>query len=185
MSNTSNMGATEASSETVEVRLSPYAETPDFYRTTVAVEGAKRWFEKSKVSVVLRDEDSIVLSMPKDYADKRAGISSLLVGRSVRRHPERPAERGVPERIDLQVGPAGRVVIPSVFRDAMQVKEGDRLMARVVDGELRLVTPPMAVRLAQKLVRETIPGDDSLADALIEERKREFEREISDGRGRP
>jgi hypothetical protein len=72
-------------------------------------------------------------------------------------------------------------VIPAVYREAMQVKQGDRLMARVVDGELRLVTPQMAVRLAQKMVRETIPGDDSLADALIEERRREFEREMADG----
>jgi AbrB family looped-hinge helix DNA binding protein len=87
----------------------------------------------------------------------------------------------LPERLDVQVDSAGRVVIPAIFRDAMQVKEGDRLMVRVVDGELRLVTPRMAVRLAQKLVRETIPGDDSLADALIEERRREFERETADG----
>jgi bifunctional DNA-binding transcriptional regulator/antitoxin component of YhaV-PrlF toxin-antitoxin module len=86
----------------------------------------------------------------------------------------------LPERLDLKLGPGGRVVIPAVYRKAMQVNEGDRLMARVVDGELRLITPGMAVRAAQKLVRETIPGDDSLADALIEERRREFEREMSE-----
>lgn len=91
----------------------------------------------------------------------------------------RPAE--LPERLDVQLDSAGRVVIPAVFRSAMQVKEGDRLMARVIDGELRLITPLMAVRLAQKMVRETIPGDDSLADALIEERRREFEREMAGG----
>ncbi len=97
------------------------------------------------------------------------------------------AERGrdwrpeVPERLDLQLGPGGRIVIPSAFRSAMEVEEGDRLMARVVDGELRVVTPRMAVKLAQKMVRETIPGDDSLADSLIEDRRREFEREMSDG----
>ncbi len=65
----------------------------------------------------------------------------------------------------------------------MQVKEGDRLMARVVDGELRLITPTMGIRLAQKIVRETIPGDDSLADALIEDRRREFEQEYGNGSG--
>ncbi len=87
----------------------------------------------------------------------------------------------LPERLDLQLGPGGRVVIPAVFRAAMQVKEGDRLMARVVDGELRLITPRMGVKLAQKMVRETIPGDDSLVDTLLEERRREFEREMEDG----
>ena len=87
----------------------------------------------------------------------------------------------LPERVNVQLGPAGRIVIPAVFRAAMQVGEGDRLMARVVDGELRLITPRMAVRLAQKLVRETIPGDDSLADSLIADRRREAQREMMDG----
>ena len=181
MPNTHEAGAGETRPETVEVRLSPYAETPDFFRTTAAVEGAKRWFEKSKVSVVSRDEESIVLSMPKTYARQRAGISSLLVSSAKGRRGEKAPEHQIPERIDIQVGPAGRVVIPAAFRDAMRVAEGDRLMARVVEGELRLVTPQMAVRLAQKLVRDTIPGDDSLADALIKDRRLEAKREMSDG----
>ena len=92
---------------------------------------------------------------------------------------EEQGQPALPERVDVHADGAGRVVIPAIFRAAMQVKEGDRLMARVVDGELRLITPRTAVRLAQRLVRETIPGDDSLADALIEERRREFERETT------
>jgi hypothetical protein len=77
-----------------------------------------------------------------------------------------PYESELPDRLDLRLGPGGRVVIPAVFRKAMQVKEGDRLMAR---------------GLAQKLVRESIPGTDSLADSLIEDRRREFEQEFGDG----
>jgi AbrB family looped-hinge helix DNA binding protein len=87
----------------------------------------------------------------------------------------------LPERLDVQIGPGGRIVIPAVFREAMQVKEGSRLMARVVDGELRLISPPMAIRRAQKMVRDSIPGDDSLADSLIADRRREFEEEFGDG----
>lgn len=185
------------SAETIHVVLSPYAETPLFYRTTVKVEGAKRRFDKSMVSVVSRDKNSIVLSMPKAYADTRAGISTLILDRHVRNVVTTPAparassgrlaesaaewDPGLPERLDVQVGPAGRIVIPAVFRNAMGVKEGDRLMARVVDGELRLISPPMAVKRAQRLVRELIPGDDSLADELVADRRREFERELSDG----
>ena len=90
-------------------------------------------------------------------------------------------DASLPERLDVQLGPGGRVVIPAVYREAMQVKEGDRLMARVVDGELRLITPKMAIAWAQKMVRETIPGDLSLVDDLLEERRREFEREMEDG----
>ena len=45
---------------------------------------------------------------------------------------------------------------------AMQVKEGDRLMARVVDGELRLITPEMAIKRAQKWCARRSRTDDSL-----------------------
>lgn len=86
----------------------------------------------------------------------------------------------VPDRIDLQLGPGGRVVIPAVFRKAMRVKEGDRLMARVVDGELRLITPEMGIRKAQKMVRESIPDGPSLVDTLMENRRREVEDEFGD-----
>lgn len=181
--------------ETTEVVLSPYVETPLNYRTTARVEGAQRYFEKSKVSVVSRDSDRIVLSMPKAYAATRTGIGALIVDRSISERSGGTAaatsaggmaesaaawNSGLPDRIDLTMGPGGRIVIPAVFRDAMQVKEGDRIMASVVDGELRLITPMMGVRLAQKLVREMVPEGVSLVDELIAERRREFEREMMD-----
>jgi len=89
-------------------------------------------------------------------------------------------EPELPERLDVTLGPGGRVVIPAVYRKAMQVKEGDRLMARVVEGELRLVTPEMGIRRAQKIVRETIPADVDLVEALIEERRWEAAKELED-----
>ena len=82
-------------------------------------------------------------------------------------------QESLPERIDVQIGPGGRIVIPAVFRSAMEAKEGDRLMARVVDGELRLITPQMSIRSAQQLVRELIPGDESLVETLFEHRRKE------------
>jgi antitoxin PrlF len=87
----------------------------------------------------------------------------------------------IPDRIDLTLGPGGRVVIPAVYRKAMEVEEGGRLMARVVDGELRLITPAMGIRLAQKRVRETIRGDESLIDTLMEMRRQEVEDEFGNG----
>jgi AbrB family looped-hinge helix DNA binding protein len=97
-----------------------------------------------------------------------------------RKFKTQPPEPSLPERLDLTLGPGGRVVIPAVFRKAMQVKEGDRLMARVVDGELRLVTPMMSIRRAQKWVRETIPAEVDLVEALIEERRCEAAKEMED-----
>lgn len=91
-----------------------------------------------------------------------------------------PSEPPVPERLDLQLGPGGRVVIPAVFRKAMHVKDGDRLMARVVDGELRLITPQMAIKRAQQMVRETIPADADLIADLFEMRRREVADEFGE-----
>jgi hypothetical protein len=66
----------------------------------------------------------------------------------------------------------------------MQVKVGDRVMARVVDGELRVLTPAMGVKKAQRMVRETIPAGVDLVASLLEERRREYEREFGDGADR-
>lgn len=90
-------------------------------------------------------------------------------------------DMGPPPRARLRLDSAGRLLVPVEFRRAMQIAEGDELMARVVDGELRLITPAMAVKRAQKLVRELIPGDESLADSLIADRRREAAKESTDG----
>lgn len=86
-----------------------------------------------------------------------------------------------PARARLNVDSAGRIVIPAEFRRAMGIVEGDELMARMADGELRLISPAMAVKRAQKLVRELIPGDVGLADSLIADRRREVAEEAGNG----
>jgi len=112
-------------------------------------------------------------------------VRNVLVA-DVRPHPEGTgadrAGQEVPERLDVRVGPSGRIVIPVAFRAAMGIGEGDTLIARVVDGELRLISPAMAVRRAQRAVRDLIPGDDSLVDILLENRRREVADKSGDGR---
>lgn len=77
----------------------------------------------------------------------------------------------------VQVGAGGRVVIPAEMRAAMGVSEGDMLLARVVDGELRLLSRQAAIRRAQRLVRQFVPEGVSLVDELIEERRAEARKE--------
>jgi AbrB family looped-hinge helix DNA binding protein len=71
----------------------------------------------------------------------------------------------------------GRVLIPAEIRDALGLKPGDRLIARVIDGELRLMTIREGIRRAQAIVRRHTAGQPSLVDELIAERRREAERE--------
>jgi AbrB family looped-hinge helix DNA binding protein len=85
------------------------------------------------------------------------------------------------QRLKLTLGPGGRVVIPAAFREAMDIREGDALLAWVEEGELHLLSPKMGAKQAQKLARRLIPGHDSLADELIAERRRESLAESKDG----
>lgn len=71
----------------------------------------------------------------------------------------------------VRVGPAGRVVIPAEIRSALNIKEGDVLLAQLVDSELRLVTLDTAIRRTQELVRQAIPQGTKLVDAFLRERR--------------
>jgi len=81
----------------------------------------------------------------------------------------------------LALDRAGRVLIPAPLREAMGAAPGSELLARVIEGELHLMTPVAAVARAQRMVREIIPGDDSLAESLIDDRRRESAAEKTRG----
>jgi AbrB family looped-hinge helix DNA binding protein len=83
--------------------------------------------------------------------------------------------------VKLRLGPDGRVVIPAAFREALGLSEGDTLIASIADGELHLLTVRAAVRRAQTIVRRFVPEGVSLVDELIDDRRREVEREQQDG----
>jgi AbrB family looped-hinge helix DNA binding protein len=81
----------------------------------------------------------------------------------------------------LRLGPDGRVVIPAAFREALGLSEGDTLIASIDNGELNLLTRRAAVRRAQAIVRQFVRKGESLVDELIEDRRREVEREQKNG----
>lgn len=81
----------------------------------------------------------------------------------------------------LRLGPDGRIVIPAAFREALGLSEGDTLIASIDTGELHLLTVRAAMRRAQAIVRKFVPEGVSLVDELIEDRRREVERERQDG----
>jgi AbrB family looped-hinge helix DNA binding protein len=81
----------------------------------------------------------------------------------------------------VRLGPDGRFVIPAAFRESLAIKDGDTLIVSVEDGALQLMTIPAAVKKAQAMVRKFIPEGVSLVDELLEDRRREVERERRDG----
>ncbi len=77
----------------------------------------------------------------------------------------------------VRLGSNGRLVIPAEYRKALGVGEGDELVVRFEDGELRLSTRKTALRRAQERVRRYVPEGVSLADELIQERREEAAKE--------
>lgn len=67
----------------------------------------------------------------------------------------------------------GRIVIPSNFRRAMGIQEGDDLILRMENGELRLLTVKQSVEQAQQIFRQYVPKNKSLVNELIAERRNE------------
>ena len=93
---------------------------------------------------------------------------------------DRETVRSANDRVKVKIGPAGRIVIPAAFREAMDVEEGDTLVATVdEDGIVRLTSTSAAVRMAQRIVCAAVPAGVSLSDSLIEDRRREAARESS------
>lgn len=79
----------------------------------------------------------------------------------------------------LKIDSAGRVLIPAEMRKAMLVLPGDTVTAEVVMGELRILSPDVALKRVQAFAREwkiKNPGV-SVVDELIAERRAEAKRE--------
>lgn len=75
------------------------------------------------------------------------------------------------------VSSGGRVVIPAKLRKAIGLRTGDAVIIRLTKDGLIITTPERAVRAAQALVKEYVPGDQRLAEQLIAERRDEAKQE--------
>lgn len=86
-------------------------------------------------------------------------------------------ELGEVESQKLRVGDDGRFVIPAEMRAAMVIDESGQLTARVVDGELRVLSPLAAILKMRRMVRKRAGEGVSPVDELIAERRAEARRE--------
>lgn len=89
--------------------------------------------------------------------------------------PVRPAK--------VKVGPAGRIVIPAAFREALGIGEGDTVILSLEEGEVRLMTVDGAIKHVQSVMRQYVPEGVSVVDELIADRRREAAEEEEEGSG--
>jgi antitoxin PrlF len=83
-------------------------------------------------------------------------------------------------RVKIRVGSDLSIVVPPTLSEALDLKEGDILFARVENGEIHLLTATATARRAQAIVRQFVPEGVSLVDELLEDRRREVEAERED-----
>jgi hypothetical protein len=101
-------------------------------------------------------------------------------GRSEGRESKAPSDRPL-ALFRLLANPDGSVLLPRHVVEAFGAAPGEVLIAVAAAGELILRTPEASVVGAQELVRTLIAGEDSLAESLIEDRRREVEHERRNG----
>jgi len=75
----------------------------------------------------------------------------------------------------------GSLVLPRHVLEAFGAAAGEVLIGVAQPGEIVLRTAAASLSRAQELIRALIPGDDSLADSLVADRRREAEQERADG----
>jgi len=81
-----------------------------------------------------------------------------------------------PFHLQLQVGADGRVLIPQDMRRQMRLETGGIVNAELVNGELRLLSPAVALERLERLFAPLRNGP-SLVDELIADRRAEAARE--------
>jgi hypothetical protein len=88
-------------------------------------------------------------------------------------------EPGAIYRLEVQAD--GAVQLPLAVERALGFARGGVIIAEFEGDRLVLLSTAKAVQRAQDLVRELIPGSDSLAQSLIEDRRREARAEAEGG----
>jgi AbrB family looped-hinge helix DNA binding protein len=77
-----------------------------------------------------------------------------------------------------RIDKGGRMLIPARLRRELGIAAGDAVVLEIKGGELRVRPYKKAIEEAQAIIRKYIPDRDrSLVDELIEQRRREAERE--------
>jgi AbrB family looped-hinge helix DNA binding protein len=83
----------------------------------------------------------------------------------------------MPEVARTRISQNGRIVIPASFRKALGVGDGDELLLRLQDNELRISTLQRRIQRARERARRYVKPGTSPVDELLKERREAAKRE--------
>jgi AbrB family looped-hinge helix DNA binding protein len=83
----------------------------------------------------------------------------------------------MPEEARTRISHNGRIVIPASFRKALGVADGDELLLRLQDDELRISTLQTRIRRARERARRYVKPGTSPVDELLKQRREAAQRE--------
>jgi AbrB family looped-hinge helix DNA binding protein len=75
------------------------------------------------------------------------------------------------QQLTAEINRDGRILIPAIFRKALDLKEGEKVLILLSDGEIRVIPLREAIKKAQSLFRSFIPEGVNLSEELIKERR--------------
>ncbi len=78
--------------------------------------------------------------------------------------------------VKTTIGEGGRIVIPAVFRQALDLNPGDEVVLQLEDRGIRILSVNQAVKYAQESVKRYNKNGRSLSQELIRERRDEITR---------
>jgi AbrB family looped-hinge helix DNA binding protein len=86
-------------------------------------------------------------------------------------------EAATPMDHGAKMGPDGRVLIPAALRAAAEMKAGDRLTIKVVDGRVVIETQVSAIARVDGIFKHLKKPGVSVVDEFIAEKRAEAARE--------
>ncbi len=144
----------------------------DAAKMNTVIHGLETWADKIRaLNAAGYSRSEIAKFLGKRYQHVR---NVLVQSGPIRSAPDAPSGA---QRMKLQVGPGGRIVIPADVRQAMGIEEGSTLFCRFEKGELTLGTAQAVMKRVQAAVRQYVPEGVSLVDELIADRRREAAKE--------
>ncbi len=80
-------------------------------------------------------------------------------------------EPGDVDAIPLEIDTDGRLFLPKELRDAMIVGRSGKVAGRVVNGELHVIAPAVALGRAQRIAAKFKKSGESVVDEFLAERR--------------